>query len=101
MHLITPAGTWFNIICKARLIGVNTYGEKDMLLANSEHRSSENFGMFFRCSPRLEFLNLASRRDPGSNVNIQFKLSFQSLIMDWTAPSSGLSCCAVEETSQL
>ena len=40
------AGTLSNIIFKARLVGVNTKGEKDMLVAKSEARSAENFGFF-------------------------------------------------------
>ena len=45
---------------KSRLIGVNTNGEKDVLVANYEAGTLENFGVFFRCVSRLEFINLAS-----------------------------------------
>ena len=48
MLLITPSGTWFNIVCKDRLIGVKINGEKDMMDANSKFGESENFGVFFR-----------------------------------------------------
>ena len=53
--LKTPAGTWFNIASKARLIGVSTNWQKDMLVAKSEAGEIENFGIFLMCVPRLEF----------------------------------------------
>ena len=59
MLLITQAGKW-SIFFKARLIGVNTRGEEAMLVAKSEGGIVENFGMFLRNIPHLEFLNSAS-----------------------------------------
>ena len=60
MHLITLAGTWFNVVCNARLMWDNTNGEEDVIVAKFEAGALENFGMFFRLVPLLEFLNLTS-----------------------------------------
>ena len=53
MLLITPDGTVSNIVFKARLIGVSTKGEEEMLVAMSEAGATENFGVFLRNIPRL------------------------------------------------
>ena len=51
-----------------------------MLVAKSEARAVENFGIFLMCVLRLEFLNVMSSGDPGANENISFAPSSQFLV---------------------
>lgn len=79
---------------------MRTNGEKDMLVAKSEARAVENFGMFLMHIPRLEFLNVVSSGDPGANEIILFTPSSQCHVMCCTLPTSG-SCLLATATIQL